>query len=134
MAQLEPQAAFGVRGAGGDGEFGHRADGSEGLAAKAEGADIVEVVGRQLGGGVALDGEDKVLRIHAMAIVFDADQAFAASSGGDDDPAGAGVDAVFHQFLDHARRPFHHFAGSDAVHEVWRQLADGQGRFSLAGV
>jgi hypothetical protein len=41
------------------------------------------------------------------------------------DPARAGVDRVLDQLLDHARRAFDHFAGGDAVDELFGKLADG---------
>jgi hypothetical protein len=49
----------------------------------------------------------------------------AAAIGEDVDPAGAGVDGVFHQFLDHARRTLDYFTGGDAVDELFGELADG---------
>ena len=64
---------------------------------------------------------------HAAAIVGDADPPPAAAIGEDVDPAGAGVDRVLHQFLDHAGRPLDHFAGGDAVDELFGKLADGHG-------
>jgi len=39
--------------------------------------------------------------------------------------AGAGVDGVFDQFLDHARGTFDHLAGGDAVDDLFGELADG---------
>ena len=41
--------------------------------------------------------------------------------------AGAGVDGVFDQFLDHARGTFDHLAGGDAVDDLFGELADGHG-------
>src|SRR5882762_4764037 len=43
----------------------------------------------------------------------------ATAVGENVDPAGAGVDGVFHQFLDHARGTFDHFAGGDAVDDLF---------------
>ena len=39
----------------------------------------------------------------------------------------AGVDGVFGEFLDHARRPLDHLAGGDAVDHVFGEAADGHG-------
>ena len=64
---------------------------------------------------------------HAAAVVGDADPPPAAAIGEDVDPAGAGVDGVFHQLLDHARRTLDHFAGGDAVDDLFGELADGHG-------
>ena len=40
------------------------------------------------------------------------------------DPSGAGIECVFDQFLDYARRPFDHLAGGDAVDQCVGQLPD----------
>ncbi len=64
---------------------------------------------------------------HAAAIVGNADPPPAAAIGENIDPAGAGVDGVFDQFLDHARGALDHFAGGDAVDDLFGELADGHG-------
>ena len=64
---------------------------------------------------------------HAAAVVGDADPPPAAAIGEDVDPAGAGVDGVLHQLLDHARGTLDHFAGGDAVDDLFGKLADGHG-------
>ena len=76
---------------------------------------------------MAIDGEREIAMGHAAAVVGDADAPAAAAIGEDVDPAGAGVDRVLHQFLHHARRPFHHLAGGDAVDDLFGELADGHG-------
>jgi hypothetical protein len=40
---------------------------------------------------------------------------------GDLDAGRAGIQRVFNKFLQGARRPLHHFAGSDAVDQVIRK-------------
>src|SRR4051812_10606392 len=64
---------------------------------------------------------------HAAAVVGDADPTPAAAIGENVDPAGAGVDGVLDEFLDHTRRAFDHLAGGDAVDDLFRELADGHG-------
>ena len=81
----------------------------------------------ELGGGVAVDGERQVGRGHAAAVVGDADPPPAAAIGEDVDPAGAGVDGVLDEFLDHARGTLDHLAGGDAVDDLFGELADGHG-------
>jgi hypothetical protein len=49
------KAGFGIGRTRSDGETRHRADGGQGFATKAEGADIVEIVFAKFGGRVALD-------------------------------------------------------------------------------
>src|ERR1700682_6015341 len=70
---------------------------------------------------------------HARAVVGDADPSPPAAVGENVDPAGAGVDGVLHQFLDHARRTLDHFAGGDAVDDPFGELADGHGFCATRG-
>ena len=81
----------------------------------------------ELGGGMAVHRDRKIGMGHAGAVVGDADPPPPAAVGEDVDPAGAGVDRILHQFLDHAGRPLHHFAGGDAVDDGFGELADGMG-------
>src|ERR1700730_4973805 len=74
---------------------------------------------------MAIDRERKIARRHAAAVVGDGDPPPSAAVGEDVDPAGAGVDRVLHQLLDHARGPFDHFAGGDAIDDLLGELADG---------
>ena len=76
---------------------------------------------------MAVDGERKIGMGHAAAVVGDADPPPAAAIGENVDAAGAGVDGVFDQFLDHARGTFDHLAGGDAVDDLFGELADGHG-------
>ena len=74
-----------------------------------------------------LDRKRKILARHAGAVVGDADQAAPAAIGDDLDFGRAGIERILDQFLHHARRPFHHFAGGDAVdgrRESWRTGMD----------
>src|SRR5258708_38416056 len=64
---------------------------------------------------------------HAAAVVGDADPPPAAAVGEDVDPAGAGVDGVLDQLLDHAGRTFDHLACGDAVDDLFGELTDGHG-------
>ena len=111
----------------GDAEFCHRADRGQCFAAKPERADLQQVLVVEFGGGVAIDRQRQVGRGHAAAIVGDADPPPAAAVSENVDPAGAGVDGVLHQFLDHARGPFDHLAGGDAVDDLFGKLADRHG-------
>ena len=105
----------------------HRADRGQRLAAKPQRADPQQILVVELGGGVAVDRQRQIAMGHAAAVVGDADPPPAAAIGENVDPAGAGVDGVFHQFLDHARRTLDHFAGGDAVDDLFGELADGHG-------
>src|SRR5207248_6073021 len=60
-------------------EVRDRGDAGQRLAAEAQRADGAEVVGAaDLARGVALDGEARILGVHAVAVVFDANQPLAA--------------------------------------------------------
>ena len=118
------RAGLGLRRAGDDGEPRHRADGRQGLAAKAEGVDGEQVAVRQLGGGVALDREFQILGRHAPAVVDDADQAAPARLDGDLDGGRARIDGVLDQFLHGGRRTLDDLARSDAVDEDGIEAAD----------
>ena len=86
-----PESFFG--GAGFEGEAGDAGDGGQGFAAEAEGGDGEEIVGgAELGGGVALEGEQGVVPDHAVAVVGDADELAAAGFDFDADAGGAGVE------------------------------------------
>ncbi len=111
----------------GDAEPRDRADRGQRFAAEPERADLQEILVVELGGGVAIDREREIGRGHAAAIVGDADPPPSAAVGEDIDPAGAGVDGVLDQFLDHAGGPLDHFAGGDAVDDLFGKLADGHG-------
>ncbi len=110
---------------GGDRKPRHRADRRQRLAAKAQRADVVEIVVRQLRGGVALDREREIVARHAGAIVGDANEPAAAAVGHDLDLARAGVQRILDQLLHDARRALDHFARGDAVDDAFGQLADG---------
>ena len=106
----------------------HRADRRQSLTAEAERTDRDEIVVGELRGGVTLDRKRKIGARHAVAIVGDANEPPAAAVGEHIDAAGAGIERVLDEFLDHARRPLDHLARGDAVDNGLGQLADGHGR------
>src|SRR6202034_1738363 len=111
----------------GDAELRHRADRGQRLPAKSEGANLQQIFVVEFGGGMAIDGQRQVARRHAVAIIGDADPPPAAAIGENVDPARTRIDGVFHQLLDHAVRTPDHLARSDAVHDLFGELADGHG-------
>ncbi len=60
---------------------------------------------------------------HAASVVGHLDQVGAAAHETNRDPARAGVDRVFHQFLQRAGGAFHHFTGGDTIDEMFGQAA-----------
>ena len=106
-------------------DAGHRGDGGQRLAAKAQRGDGEQVVGgAQLGGGVALEGQQGVVAVHALAVVGDADELAPARLDLDADAVGAGVQSVLQQLLHHRGRPVHHLAGGDLVGNLVGEYAD----------
>ena len=106
----------------------HFADRRQGLAAETERADAKKIVGlRQFARCVAAHGQGEFVGRDAGAVVGDADQIESALPHGDVDPRRGGVDGVFHQFLDDARRPLDHLAGGDFVDQRLGKLADPHG-------
>src|SRR5207249_3103629 len=86
--------------AGDDAQPADRADRRQGLAAKAERADLQDVVVRQFRGAMALDREVELVAAHALAVVADRDQTLAAVAQYHLDVLRAGVDRILDQFLD----------------------------------
>ncbi len=119
--------------AGRDAELRDGADRGQRLAAKPQRANPQQVLVVEFRGGMAIDRQREIGKGHAVAIIGDADPPPAATIGKNVDPAGAGIDGVFHQFLDHARGALDHFAGGDAVDDLFGELADGHGGDSWSG-
>ena len=71
-----------------------------------------------------LDGELRVLRPHALAVVLDANQLLAAELDGDRDPGRARIERVLDQLLDHRRRPLDDFSGGNLIGEVEGKAVD----------
>ena len=61
--------------------------------------------------------------VHAAAIVRNFDPVDPAADKRNRDLGRAGIDRVFHQFLQRRSRSFHHFTGGDAIDEMRRQPA-----------
>ena len=108
--------------AGFQGDFRDGRDGRERLSAEAVGQDVMEVFRRgELGGGVALETDDRVVRRHARAVVDDLDEGPSGIGNPDDDLAGSGVDGVFHQFFHDGGGPLDDLSRRDHVRDVLRQ-------------
>ncbi len=111
--------------AGGQGQAADAGDARQGLAAKAHRGDGAEVFGAlNFAGGVAFQAEERVVAVHAGAVVGDADEAASARLDDDVDAGGLRVEGVLDQLLDDAGRPFHHFARGDLVGDLFGQQAD----------
>ncbi len=113
----------------------HGGDRGECLAAEAEGAQGVEVVGRaDLRGGVAVEGEACVDGRHAAAVVHDLDELLAAVAEVDLHAAGPRIDGVLHHLLDDRGGAVDHLAGGDLIGYHLGQQADSVGHNSSVSV
>src|SRR5581483_8257111 len=114
--------------AAGQGQPRHRADGGQRLAAETHGDNVRKIVlairHRQLGGGMPLDRQLQIGGSHAAAVIFHHQKIGAAAGDGNSDAGGARIHGVLHQLLHRRSRPFHHFAGSDAVNGAFGKPAD----------
>jgi hypothetical protein len=109
-------------------EAADRGDRRQGFAAEAERGHGFQIVQRgDLAGGVARHCQRQLVRRDAAAVVADADQADTAFFQVDVDAAGAGIERVLDQLLDHRRGAFDHLAGGDLVDEGVGKLADRHG-------
>ena len=75
-------------------------------------------------GGVALEGQQRVVAHHAHAVVGEANQAPAAGLDIQAKFGGPGVERVFEQLLDDAGGALDHFSGGDFIGDVVGENAD----------
>ena len=73
---------------------------------------------------MALEGQQSVVAIHAVAVVGDADQLSPAAFDLDANAHGAGVERVLKEFLDDRCRPIDHLAGGDLIGNLIGKDAD----------
>ena len=135
VADVRAGAEFLAARPGEDAQPRHRGDTGDGLAAEPEGADGGQLaLVAELGGGVAFETEQHVVAVHARAVVGHAQQPAAAALHLDIDAGGAGVQAVFDQFLDHRGGTLHHLAGGDLVGELFGEQAYSGQEFGMVDV
>jgi hypothetical protein len=112
-ANLGPLHAFT---SAGEGKVAHHPNGCQGLAAEAHRMDGGQVLfSCKFGRSVAVEGEAKVVREDAMTIVLNANQVESTAFDHHLYAGGAGIDAVFDQFLHDLSRPFNNLAGGDVA-------------------
>ncbi len=79
---------------------------------------------------MAKEGNLRILRGHAAAVVLHPHKCHAAVLYFHRDGFGAGVDGIFHQLFDYRSWPLHHLAGGNQVCHVGRQLDNFRHTFS----
>ena len=110
---------------GGQLDFADGGDGGQRLTAKAHRADgLQSLLVMELGGGVAHEGDARVLGGHAAAVVGHADIGGPAAAQLHGHRVGPGVKGVFHQLLDHRRGAFDHLAGGDHIGHMGGEYVD----------
>jgi hypothetical protein len=73
---------------------------------------------------MTLDGQSRILRVHPLAVIFNAQQLFAAKLDRHGNAPGAGIERVLDKLLDDRRGTFDHFAGGDLIGEVQGKAVD----------
>ena len=97
-----------------EGKPGHRRDAGQGLAAKPQAGDAVQIgLPVELAGAVATQGQLHVVGVDAMAVVADRDALAAPLRHGDVDLTRPRVQAVLHQLLDDRGGPLDHLPRRD---------------------
>ena len=111
---------------GDEGKLRDGGDGREGLAPEAQRGDRIEILElAQLAGGVAFDGQQRVVAVHARSVVADAHEPAAAVDHFDLDARGAGVHGVLDQFLEDGRGALDDLPRGDLVDHRVGQDANG---------
>ena len=103
-------------------ETADRGNARESFPAEAKGLEPEQVVqGVDLTGRVPFDGEQRIIGAHPRTVVHDRNLPAAPRQKLNRYLCASGIDAVFHQFLDHRRGSFDHFAGSNLIADnVWK--------------
>jgi hypothetical protein len=128
-----PGAFFRAFDAAGQLHLGHRCDGAEGLPAKTQGGDGVQIAGVvDLAGGVPLKCQGAVLRLDPAPIVRNPDLFDAAALDLDGDHGGAGIDGVFDKLFDDGNGAFNDFTSGDPVRGESIQYVDLHKSFLIA--
>ena len=122
---FDAMGLIGFRGPADRSHLGDGGDAGERLASKSEGGDAVEVVAvldfaRRMGG----EGGLKIVGVHADAVVGDGNQLATAVFDRNGDFRRTGIDAVLHEFLDHAGGAFDNLASRDHVYHVLVKVDD----------
>ena len=104
----------------------HRSDACQGLTAKAEGANVVEILDRRdLARSVLPERQHRVVGGHAVAVVFDFYQAPPAGFDANVDAGSSCIESVLHQLLDDGCGTLHDLARRDAIDDRAVEHANG---------
>ncbi len=106
-------------------DLAHGGDAVERFAAKAKGADVVEIIGSgQLACGMAGKSQRQVCGRNAVPVVDDAQKTLAAFADLDTNLISAGVETVLNQFFGHVGRSLNDLAGGDFCSNIGCKLVN----------
>jgi hypothetical protein len=78
-----------------------------------------------------IQAQARILGIHAVTVVLDANQLLTAVFGGNRDADRASVDCILDELLDDRGGPLDHFAGGDLIREVVGKPSDAAHRAKI---
>ena len=107
-----------------EGQAPNRPERGKRLAPEAQKPDIQQIIAIQFRCRMPRQRQRQLIRRDAMAIIGNLDQPLAAIGYRHGDPAGPGIECVFHQFFHRRGRTFHDLARRDPVGCGVVQLAD----------
>ena len=113
--------------AGHDRRARDRGDRRDRFAAKAEGAEVIQIVERDdLRGRMPLERHQRAFAAHAVAVVDDRDPIQAAAFDFDADRARTGIERVLDELFDHDAGRSNDLAGGDLIAQLRGQEANGR--------
>ena len=102
---------------------GNAGDRGQRLAAKAQCRHRLDRLVGQLRGRMPFERQRHIVASHAATVVHNFYKIDATAFQSHRNPARAGVDRVFNQFLQRTGGPFHHFTGGDTIDELFGEAA-----------
>ena len=103
----------------------YRRNRGQSLAPKSQGSNGKQIIrGAQLGSRVTLESQQRVIVVHAAAVIGHPNQPLSARFRLDPNRPRPGVNRVFQQLFHHRRRPLHHLARRNLVRHVFGKYAD----------
>ena len=102
-----------------EGDLSHRRYRRQSLTSESEGQDVLEVFRRmELGSGMTLEAEHRLVRRHSAAVVDDLDQGTAGILDDHGHLVCTRIHGILHQLLHHGRRSLHDLSRGDHVRYV----------------
>ena len=104
----------------------HGADRGQRFTAKPQSSDLLQIVeGRDLAGGMAIEGQQRILTAHPESIIDDSDPPLTALLELDSDGRRCRVQSVLEQLLDHGRWTLHDLSSRNLADQTVVENLDG---------